>query len=730
MTYEVNGIHYLFILKKTTAPWNRRVHIHRINSDGSLGSRIARYRWSNGWTSVSTYKIGGQVYLMIYKKSGSMHIHEIRPDGKVGTKIDDINWEDDWTTIEPFEMNQQQYVFVMRKDGYNSNGKNVQIFRLDSNGISGSPLIEYTWMEGWTSAKFYKKNGTTYLLLVSELEFSSLGSNAHIHEMNLNNPNALDGTVGNRIADYTWTKGWDVVEVSTGSDGVEYLYLCKSGENYSNKRGEVYLYSIKDSGEVGTRVMTLSEFPDYYPWHIKNFWGAFNTGRSRFPARWFAGWDQANFYTISGKTYLFILKSKLRGYPFSNARFFDFHPMHRVGPMVGQVTKDSATIWVSEPGGKLVTGTVEVVGNNFIQTFPVNYKFSAINQDYYNLGLAVITGLSPSTTYNYEVKVNNVNVSLAGALFTTAPDPSSNTQLSFRAAVSSCMDQAVSQNAWSNVLNKMTVNGTDSATPMMNLLLGDNVYVNSSNRGNIWQGHLQQRSHSGFASLLQRIPTYAIWDDHDFGPNNSSGADLENEIDKDYFNKDIDNRISSMQAFKEVFALPDFGGSEGIYYKFRWGKVDFFALDGRYFRVSQDNNDSAKPLLGELNPDGPQWTWLKNEMNNSTAKFKVVLSGSTLGHWEANYPVQYNELLNLLNPISGVVFLSGDIHELQYNPANPQNNVNFPEFVSSGVGHGPNENGFLILDFDDTNDNVTARFYKKDGTPFNVGTGNAVVVNA
>ena len=98
---------------------------------------------------------------------------------------------------------------------------------------------------------------------------------------------------------------------------------------------------------------------------------------------------------------------------------------------------------------------------------------------------------------------------------------------------------------------------------------------------------------SGFARkrfsprLLRRIPQYAIWDNHDYGPEPTD--------------KRLKNKEQTLEAFKMFWPNPAYGEADnpGVYFKFRRGDVDFFMTDDRYNR--DPNNapeDGRKSYLG------------------------------------------------------------------------------------------------------------------------------------
>jgi alkaline phosphatase D len=155
------------------------------------------------------------------------------------------------------------------------------------------------------------------------------------------------------------------------------------------------------------------------------------------------------------------------------------------------------------------------------------------------------------------------------------------------------------------------------------------------------------------------MPHYAIWDDHDYGPNNA---------DKSYALKE-----TSRKVFTSYWANPSYGEDEkGIYSKVSYADADFFLLDDRSFRSA----DFMEAMIdGKPNPEKrmfgeKQLSWLKNALINSYAPFKIIVTGSQALNVAStqdclkDYPVEFEELLGFLETerINGVLFLSGDRH--------------------------------------------------------------------
>ena len=184
-------------------------------------------------------------------------------------------------------------------------------------------------------------------------------------------------------------------------------------------------------------------------------------------------------------------------------------------------------------------------------------------------------------------------------------------------------------------------------------MLGDNHYADSTAREPQTAAYRDHRRDANFRKLSATTPVYAIWDDHDYGPNDSDGT--------------AKGKEESLATFKDHWANPAYGepGNPGIYYRFSRAGVDFFMLDVRYHR-SPDRalQDGTKTMLGAR-----QLEWLKAGLKASTAKVKVIASGS---EWQMNshqdswtsFARERAEILDHIRDeeITGVLLISGDRH--------------------------------------------------------------------
>jgi alkaline phosphatase D len=194
--------------------------------------------------------------------------------------------------------------------------------------------------------------------------------------------------------------------------------------------------------------------------------------------------------------------------------------------------------------------------------------------------------------------------------------------------------------------------------PDFMLWLGDNAYMREPDWGTqtgIFYRYTHSRSLPELQPLLGSSHHYAIWDDHDFGPNDS---------DKSFANKDL-----TLETFKLFWGNPNYGvgnpNQKGITGTFTWGDVQFFLLDDRYFRTSNKNIASKRSILGE-----DQIEWLINALASSPASFKIIavggqfISSSKEKENFANFPEEKQYIIDAIqkNKIPGVLFMTGDRH--------------------------------------------------------------------
>jgi alkaline phosphatase D len=187
--------------------------------------------------------------------------------------------------------------------------------------------------------------------------------------------------------------------------------------------------------------------------------------------------------------------------------------------------------------------------------------------------------------------------------------------------------------------------------------LGDNTYyreVDWHTREGMLRRFTHTRSLPELQPLLGTTHHYAIWDDHDFGPDNS---------DRSWAHKE-----SALDVFRLFWGNPTYGvgGRPGVTTYFQWGDVDFFLLDDRYNRAPNDRITGERTILG-----AEQFEWLIDALRSSRAPFRIVAMGGQILNPVAEHetysnvaPEERRRLIETITAekIPGVFFVSGDRH--------------------------------------------------------------------
>ncbi len=374
------------------------------------------------------------------------------------------------------------------------------------------------------------------------------------------------------------------------------------------------------------------------------------------------------------------------------------------GPLVGQVTANTATLWMYVPDG------AECV----VRYCVVRYKVEDSSATEHHARLdpipepavqgtgrpvrATLQHLSPETRYRYEIFVDGKGHPAWIGSFGTAPNDRKPSR--FRLALTSCMKIGQPQASWYLLLTQQ---------PDLHLTLGDTQYSDTTDPKIQWEHHVKYRRLPEVATVLRNVPTLSMWDDHDYGPNNSDGTAAGKE--------------GSLKGWKQFWGNPPEGTRDtpGAFFRTTWGEVDFFVVDGRYHRSpDKDKDDDKKRMLGDA-----QFAWLVDGLRTSKAKFKVIASGSTLDHsrddgWKI-YTFSRHRLLDAIkkHSIPGVLYMSGDIHRSLVWEHKESARVGYPvvEVISSGVANSKTLS-FATIDFDTTlaDPSVRVRIVHGDGT--------------
>jgi alkaline phosphatase D len=356
------------------------------------------------------------------------------------------------------------------------------------------------------------------------------------------------------------------------------------------------------------------------------------------------------------------------------------------GPMVGYSEMREVLLWVQTNTGARVKFVYFEEGNPSEKH--QTEETVTEKQTAYTAKLTA-ENLEPGKVYQYELYINNKPINLPYPLkFQTRKlwqwrgDPPD-----FKFVTGSCNyvnDPPYDRPGTPYGDNYEIFTAIYNQQPDMMLWLGDNSYlreVDWYSRSGILYRNTHTRSLPELQPLLASVHHYAIWDDHDYGPNNS---------DRSFRQKE-----DALEAFKLFWGNPTFGinGQPGATTIFQWADVDFFLLDNRYYHSPNNRYTGERTLLGEA-----QINWLIDALSTSEALFKFIVVGGqflnpvTYGENFSTFPEERSQILQLLSreSISGVIFLTGDRHHTELSKLERENLYPLYDLTVSPLTASPN----------------------------------------
>lgn len=269
---------------------------------------------------------------------------------------------------------------------------------------------------------------------------------------------------------------------------------------------------------------------------------------------------------------------------------------------------------------------------------------SSETTDSNNMCRFYLTGLDSNTEYTYQVQVGD-NLSGPVGTFRTLPTASS---FNFTCAFSGDANTGSTNNSFNRIrlLN-----------PLFFIHMGDLHYENISTNSEVlfhaaYDSVLRSEPQ---ALLYQNIPTVYVWDDHDYGPNNSNGSSV--------------TKPAATAAYRSRVPHYPLVDGTSIYHTFDVGRVRFVITDQRSAASANAATDnSSKTMLGT-----DQKTWFKNILSNSPGKLIVWVCPRWFGmpastgadHW-GGFTTERTELCDYIkvNCHGRVIVLSADLHTM------------------------------------------------------------------
>ncbi len=278
-----------------------------------------------------------------------------------------------------------------------------------------------------------------------------------------------------------------------------------------------------------------------------------------------------------------------------------------------------------------------------------------------------VAGLKPSTKYFYQLVVGGRTLPDIHD-FQTMPEAGEPARFTIM------FGGGAGYTPW----NERMWNVIDTHRPLAYMALGDNVYIDTPTVQNTQKYcYYRRQSRPEYRNFVSSTAVFAIWDDHDCTVNDGEGGP---QIEKPPWKRDV------WKTFRNNYANPSYGGGEqqpGCWFSCAMGDVDFFLMDGRYYR-SQKNGSMLGPA---------QKQWLLKSLGASRATFKVLcanvpmtpgVKGKSKDTWDG-YSEEREEIFRFIedNRIEGVFIIAADRHRSDAHKIARERSYPLYEFQSS-----------------------------------------------
>ena len=362
----------------------------------------------------------------------------------------------------------------------------------------------------------------------------------------------------------------------------------------------------------------------------------------------------------------------------------DAFPM---GVQAADATPDGALLWTqltypAEGVRVVVFGADDVILADLPAT-PADGGFTEVE----------VAGLEPWTDYRYAFIADepvgaSEPVRSEIGRFRTAPAPDAQPALVFGAT--SCND--------AGFMSPTPLNHAATAELDLFLMAGDTVYADDSDAVADYRAVWEYAYLDPPMRAVHRSTSFLYtWDDHE----------IDNNWDPETFSPAT--IAAGTQAFFEHAPMRrPAEDPTRIWRSYRWGlTAEFFVVDARGERKPSTMDTDAAQYLS---PD--QMAWLRAGLLASEATFKIILHGVAFtdmpwqypaagDRWEG-YDAQRAQLIDTLEEVDGVLFISGDFHFGSVQTIEPPGNLldYIPEVLVGPAAQFGNP-GMLLLSFND-----------------------------
>lgn len=282
---------------------------------------------------------------------------------------------------------------------------------------------------------------------------------------------------------------------------------------------------------------------------------------------------------------------------------------------------------------------------------------------------AEVTGLDPDTRYGWGYFVDGQFTGFSDQRFTTHPPIGQ--PASFQFAVVACAGGTTVPGggdvlAGGRISNIGAFREVSEHDPLFVSHVGDMHYYDlGSGRHGIAGGASLDNYRRAYddvlaqpnqQTLFRRVPLNYIWDDHDYGPNNSDGTHT--------------GKGNAAQAYRDRIPHYDLAEATGpIYHAFQVGRVLHIVSDVRFDRSpNSDPDDASKTMLGQAQKD-----WMETLLATNADGAEALIwhmpdqwMGSTSDTWN-DFRTEQTELTTMFGDLGWLrrmCIVAGDTHVL------------------------------------------------------------------
>ena len=252
-----------------------------------------------------------------------------------------------------------------------------------------------------------------------------------------------------------------------------------------------------------------------------------------------------------------------------------------------------------------------------------------------------LSDLDPGTTYRYYLTMGATEVPERTGTFTTRTSGPT----SFRVAIASCARLGSNGTVFETIL------GTD---PDLFISSGDLFYADhAEHAGHYTDAYSETLTQPAQAALYAEVPIAYVWDDHDFGGNDSDSTAPTKQLAIDAYLTNVPH-----------YPLP---GGDSVNQAFSIGRVQFVLLDARSQRNPKTDTDGPdKTMLGPA-----QLEWLEERLLDPEYALTVIVSSvpwiavpeDGADHW-AGYSHERRIIADFIadHDLDNIVMVTGDAH--------------------------------------------------------------------